>query len=301
MIKLYSERAKSSQAAPDVYNYDFFPKEFRNQCHFILSDIANAIESLPKYRCYWTLVYNVFIREKGFKYLTNPLHIEAEQCESYMSSSDEFDFLDFLDLAFQITQHIYNENASEFSMVLSTIPNSLEELNYRFRQHNLGYELVNGEIIRMDNKVLHQEVVKPALQLLTDEIFSGAEQEFRKAYEYYRKNDNKNAILEAGKAFESTMKTICDELSYPYNPAKDTASKLISILDKNNFFPSYLSNHLSGIKTTLETGLPVVRNKNAGHGQGSVVQTVPIEYTEYALNLAATNIVFLVKLYQSQK
>ena len=58
-----------------------------------------------------------------------------------------------------------------------------------------------------------------------------AEEEIRHAFEYRRKSDNKNAILEAGKAFESTLKTICDKKGYAYNKDKDTAKKLICILE----------------------------------------------------------------------
>lgn len=42
----------------------------------------------------------------------------------------------------------------------------------------------------------------------------------------------------------------------------------------------------------------VVRNKNAGHGQGSTVTPISDEFVEYALNLAATNIVLLVGIYK---
>lgn len=175
------------------------------------------------------------------------------------------------------------------------------ELNNRFKQHNLGYEFINGEIIRIDNKVLHQEVIKPALRLLSEEGFEGAEEEFRKAFEYRRKGDNRNAILEAGKSFESTMKTICDRKGYVYDRAKDTAKSLISILERNAFYQSYMSAHVTNLRTTLETGLPVVRNKNAGHEQGSTIVPVSDEFAEYALNLATTNIVLLVKIYMNTK
>ena len=143
--------------------------------------------------------------------------------------------------------------------------------------------------------------MKPALKLLFEEGFEGAEDEIRKAYEKRRKGDNKNAILEAGKAFESTMKIICDKQGYTYDKAKDTAQKLISVLENNGFYPSYMNAHLTSIRTTLETGLPVVRNKVSGHGQGNQVITISDEYTDYVLHLAATNILFLVQLYRRQK
>ncbi len=146
--------------------------------------------------------------------------------------------------------------------------------------------------------MIHQEVIKPALKLLYEEGFDGAEEEFRKAFEYRRKGDNKNAALGAGKSFESAMKTICDKKGYTYDKAKDTAKQLINILESNNFYPSYMSSYMANLRTTLETGLPVVRNKTSGHGQGSAVTPISDEFAEYALNLAATNIVLLVGIYK---
>ena len=171
---------------------------------------------------------------------------------------------------------------------------------HRFKQHNLGYEFINGEVIRKDNELIHQEIVKPALKLLNDNNFAGAEQEFLDAFDHRRKGENKDAILDALKAFESTMKTICDRLGYTYDPAKSTAKDLISILETNNFYPSYMNNHMTSLRTSLESGLPTLRNKNAGHGQGPSVVNVSDEFTEYALNLAATNIVLLVKIYDAK-
>lgn len=180
------------------------------------------------------------------------------------------------------------------------INDAIVELNYRFKQHNLGYEFVNSQIITIDSTFLHKTAVKPALKLLLEEGFEGAEDEIRNAYEKRRKGDNKNAILEAEKAFESTMKIfVINRDSICKN--KDTAQKLIAILENNGFYPSYMNAHLTSIRTTLETGLPVVRNKVAGHGQGNQIITISDEYTDYALHLAAANILFLVRLYRNKK
>ena len=58
--------------------------------------------------------------------------------------------------------------------------------------------------------------MKPALKILLKEGFEGAEDKIRRAYEK-RRGDNKNTIIEAGRAFESIMKTICDRKGYEYN------------------------------------------------------------------------------------
>lgn len=302
MYKLFSERIKNKDEEPEVYIYDKFPKAFRNQVFYIVNDVLEV--EWGNY--YWDDLYSDFCREKGMKFCNNDSYeVSKRNCEIYIAKCEDDVLMDFIDFAFYMfntegrnTESLPHMRKGITKVINEIIDNAIKELNYRFKQHNLGYEFVNGEIIRIDNKVLHQEVVKPALRLLYEEGFDGAEEEFRKAFEYRRKGDNKNAILEAGKSFESTMKTICDKKGYVYDKSKDTAAKLISILESNNFYPSYMSSHLTNLRTTLETGLPVVRNKNSGHGQGSTVTPISDEFTEYALNLAATNIVLLVGIYK---
>ncbi len=94
--------------------------------------------------------------------------------------------------------------------------------------------------------------------------------------------------------FREYGRHICNKKGYMYDKAKDTAKTLISILENNNFYPSHMSAHMTSLRTTLETGLPVVRNKNAGHGQGSTVTPISDEFAEYTLNLDAINVVLLV-------
>lgn len=285
MYKLYSERIRNQDGEPEVYVYNKFPEAFRNQVFYIMADV---LDELMHCCCEWDDLHDEFCREKGLKllgdYSKNYEGYGRHNCEQFIAKTNDSDLLDFIDFAFyvfngegrkiDVPQYSYNtfqgyvknDNSSIIDEVNNGIDECIKELNYRFKQHNLGYEFVNGEIIRIDNKVVHQEIVKPALRLLYEEGFDGAEEEYRKAFEHRRKGDNKNAILEAEKAFESTMKTICDKKGYIYDKAKDTAAKLISILESNNFYPSYMSSHMANLRATLETGLPVVRNKNAGHG-----------------------------------
>lgn len=296
MYKLFSERIKNRDGEPEVYIYDDFPEAFRNQVFYIMADVLDQYEGYGD--GLWGYMHDTFSREKGLKKLGRYTQgLERDNVETYINTSSQEDFLDLVDYMFHLFDVGCRDIHPQYNYDLDTnalVDKAIEELNYRFKQHNLGYEFVNGEIIRIDNKMIHQEIIKPALRLLYEEGFDGAEEEFRKAFEYRRKGYNKNAILEAGKAFESTMKTICDKKGYTYDKAKDTAKKLIEILELNNFYPSYMASHMASLRTTLETGLPVVRNKTSGHGQGSTVTPISDEFAEYALNLAATNIVLLV-------
>lgn len=296
---------RNKNGEPEVYIYDEFPESFRNQVYYVMYDVIDECSDCDEEL--WDILYKKFAREKGISLEIFEIEMGRygrDKFKMYVEISSATDFLDMIDLVFHFVHYGIRKLSPKNNMNLDVnkiVDKAIEELNYRFKQHNLGYEFVNGEIIRIDNKILHQEVIKPALKLLYEESFNGAEEEFRKAFEYKRKGDNRNAILEAGKSFESTMKTICDKKGYVYDKAKDTAKSLISILESNAFYPPYMSSHIVNLRTTLETGLPVVRNKIAGHGQGSAIVPISDEFAEYALNLAATNIVLLVKIYVNTK
>lgn len=303
MYELLSRRIKNANGEPEVFIYNNFPQTFRNQVFFILKDVLDPYSRSGENL--WDIFEESYCREKGLKgmsyYELHTGHGKAS-IEAYFADCNDIDFLDTIDYLFYLIDKLLRTRTPKYEYDYDAnraVNNAITELNYRFKQHNLGYEFVSSQIITLDNTFLHKTVVKPVLKLLFEEGFEGAEDEIRSAYEKRRKGDNKNAILEAGKAFESAMKIICDKNGYSYDKEKDTAQKLIAILEKNQFYPSYMSAHLNNLRVTLETGLPVVRNKVAGHGQGNQIVTVPDEFADYALHLAATNILFLVKLYKN--
>jgi hypothetical protein len=249
---------------------------------------------------FWDISCGEFAREKGLKCLCDHWGYhenEAPAFENYVDTSDDADFLDFMD--FVLTEVVAKKVAN--CVGEDCVNNAICELNYRFRQHSLGYEFINGQLIEKTNEQLHREVVKPAIMLLNDKRFSGAEQEYFMAFDCYKRKNNKDAILNAIKAFESVLKIICKEMNYGFDNEKDTAKQLLQHLSDNEFYPSYLESHMNGIRTTLESGAPTLRNKKAGHGQGQEVVNISDEYVEYALNLVATNIVFLVKIFVQKK
>ena len=308
MYKLFSRRKMEELGEiSDIYIYGHFPKEFRNQVFHILLDIFNPSDRSTKYfYCgdwvdLWEITCEKFSREKGLKELSDqwgyhPNEIQA--LEYYMDTCSDVDFLDFLDFAF--TALISSEL---FINIIGKpeVKEAIQELNYRLKQHSLGYEFINGYLIEKTNEQIHKETIKPALNLLHDKTFKGAEEEYFQAFDYYKSGKNKDAILNAIKAFESVLKTICKEMKYAYDNEKDTAKQLLQHLTENEFYPSYLESHLTGIRTTLESGAPTLRNKKAGHGQGQEIVNVSDEYVEYALNLVATNIVLLVKIFNQKK
>ena len=90
------------------------------------------------------------------------------------------------------------------------------------------------------------------------------------------------------------MKAIHEKHSWSYGP-KDTAKKLIDSCLKNKLVPEYLQDQFSSVGNLLKSGVPTVRNKEGGHGQGTEVSAVPEHLASYTLHLTATNLLFLAK------
>ena len=175
---------------------------------------------------------------------------------------------------------------------------AIEELNGRFKEHVIGYQYCSPRIIRIDDELIHAEVVKPALRLLEDKHFAGAREEFLMAHEYYRKNNSKDALTNCLKALESVMKAICDKRGWSYDK-NATAKSLIKVCFDNGLIPSFWDQHYSSLRSLLESSVPTGRNKLGAHGQGTKPVSVPNHLVAYMLHMTASAIVFLANAEQS--
>ena len=88
------------------------------------------------------------------------------------------------------------------------------------------------------------------------------------------------------------MKAICDKRKWTYSHT-DNAGKLINVCFAHDLLPSYMQSQFESLKQLLKSGIPTVRNKKAGHGQGAEITTVPEYLASYVLHLTATNLLFL--------
>jgi hypothetical protein len=150
-----------------------------------------------------------------------------------------------------------------------TVDQAITEVNQALKRHDIGYSFVNMHVVRVDSNFLHSEVVEPALRLLQRSGFAGAEAEFLSAHKHFRSgnvDEYEDALVDALKAFESTMKEICTRKEWSFDPTRDTASRLIDTVLSNGLVPDYLNSQFGALKSLLESGIPTVRNRSAGHG-----------------------------------
>ena len=102
--------------------------------------------------------------------------------------------------------------------------------------------------------MIHSEVVKPALNLLSEKMYKGASAEFLSAHGHYRIKKYKECLNDCPKAFESCMKAICDKRKWKYE-SNATATSLIEILLKNELIPTFMQTHFTALKSTLKDGV----------------------------------------------
>ena len=306
IFETFSKRMKSSKCAgqPDLFQYDELPEPFRVQVIHIWGDSTRLPRVYHELSSpWWKYIHDQLSRELGVFELSDRRGSHFEKCQHFLLACDTLAALDLIELSFRVLGAMVRRYCAEkpaYQHPKQTPDDAIAELNERFHEHGIGYEFMGGELVRKDSQFIHTEAVRPALQLLCDDKFSGANEEFLRAHEHYRHDRHKEAIQEALKAFESTLKTICDLHGWNYK-STDTAKRLIAVVIDNGLLPSFLSTQLPALATVLESGLPTVRNKLAGHGQGAAPTEVPSHLVGFALHSAACNIVMLVEAHRAKK
>lgn len=296
LLNIFSKRARRAQGDPDVYVYDRVPQALRVQIVQILREVLathsafeNKLEPAAKE------IHDALAREYGVFAL-------AESLEYAGPAQALFDFtlrteqaeqvLDVLELSLRYAE-VAQAKYGYHDRPLLRADEAIAEINARFRENAVGYQFESGQIIRIDSQIIHREVVKPALRLLNHPDLSGANQEFLAAHEHYRNGRYKEAINECLKAFESVMKVICARRRWTVE-TNATAKRLIDVCFTNQLIPDYLQSEFASLRSALESGIPTVRNRTSGHGQGQAPTPVPAFVAGYILHLTAATVVFLV-------
>lgn len=249
-------------------------------------------------REYYPFIVNALCREYGLFRLPGAKdygdrEYVSELANFFLREQDIERVIDAVELSFRVIdratrdwEYLHRQNASKIADA------AIEELNCRLKEHGVGYQFVGGEIIRIDSELIHSEVVKPALRLLNQKNYAGAQQEFLKAHEHYRHGNAKEALNECLKAFESLMKSICDKRGWGYS-SNATAKNLIQSCLDNELIPAYWQQNFTSLRSLLESSVPTGRNKLGGHGQGVATTTVLDHLVAYMLHMTASALVFL--------
>ena len=328
VVDIFSKRQKRLRGeVPDVYQYDEIPHELRVQIVHIMNDVlGQPIRSSTGIRFsdgsakVYAFIHETLCREYGiFTLYDEEADCDFDAVVNFLLQAEETEkAIDVIELFFQHTNQPNpydkqsplkslevppsNEGGKKHyqEMVLYMIKkhnqyqSAVNELNHRFCEHGVGYQYESGQVMRVDSQYLHSEAVKPALTMLSNPMYEGANAEFRNAHKHYRAKRYKECLNDCLKAFESCLKAICDKRGWVYG-AKDTANRLVDIVFKNELIPNFMQSHFSALRNTLKAGVPTLRNELGGHGQGTQEILVPEHIATYTLHLTASNILFLAQ------
>ena len=304
---IFSKRQKRLRGeVPDVYKYDTIPRELREQVIHIWRDTLGEPgddyfnSKYPGPTRAYKYIHDVLSREYGERRLSGPYDSDFESVGNFFIGTDETEkAIDVIEISFECIDEYFRDNPHMFNS--STSPNeSITELNHRFQEHGVGYRYESGQIIRVDSEFIHSEVVKPTLGMLSNTMYKGANNEFLNAHKHYRHGRYKECLNDCLNAFESCMKAICRQRRWDYSN-RVTAHSLIDTVFKQGLIETFMQHHFTGLRQTLEAGVPTLRNNLSGHGQGPEEIDVPEYIAAYALHLTASNILLLAKANEEMK
>lgn len=305
VYQLYSKRNKP---AVDVFTYDNLPPKLRRQIVYVWQKYFNQYTSPYDFHTknLWKEIHQILREEYGRKHLVSEnysRYADSYVIELFFEATSNLEVtLDVVELVFRIISISPKEFLKSFNHWYDyqyPVEEAIQDLNTRFLENGIGYEFRDGEIIRIDNKLLHQDIVIPALHFLSAPEFKNANEEYLSAHEHFRHKRTKECLVDCLKAMESTIKIICDLNGWPYKQT-DNISRLISTIIEHKLIPDYLLQHFSSLRSTLESGVPTIRNKMGGHGAGTQALEVPMHYASYMLYLTGASINFLVSCHNER-
>ena len=303
VLDLFSKRQQRLRGeVPDIFIYDKIPPELRVQLVHILTDYLGSNDQpqhsgLMVYQAYEFIVTSL-CREYGYFLLPGSRdngnrNYVAELMNFVLKEEDVERVMDAVELSCRVIDtHARKWEYRNRADSNSEVEAALAEVNARFQHHGIGYRYEAGNIVRVDSEIVHSEIIKPALALLHDSKYKGAETEFHLAFEHYRHGRYKESLAECLKSLESTMKVIAKTHKWKHE-TNATAKPLLDVMFEKELIPKLWSQHFSGLRSMLESGVPTARNRLGGHGQGSDVVTVPGHFVAFAIHQTASAIVFL--------
>ena len=290
---IYSKRGKPTTTG--VLRYDL-PDPLRVQITRIVNEVLSHVRGVLH-----GLVVDRLARELGQVSLTPKGGDPRAQVAIFIEREQPELVLSLLDTVFSVAldRPVRELFSGAFDTTLMNLVNAIavqaqEEMNHRFREHGVGYRIENFKAVRIGSELLHEEVMKPAMTLLREPHFAGADAEFRKALGHYRHGEYEDAITECHKALESTLKVICGRRGWPFNAERVTAKQLRAIVFEKGLIPSYLQGQFGGLHGCL-AGPSTIRNRSGGHGAGAKPREVPEHLAAYMVHQTAAAILYLAE------
>ena len=204
------------------------------------------------------------------------------QIPLHLSRCSDFEVLDLIDAVFQKL----DESSQGYAGIRhELLTHAATRLNAICAEEGIGYRWVDGELIRYDDPVTHEEAVRPAIDLLSSGRFGEANAEFRRALECYRTGAWRDAITNASAAFESVLKVVTRKGNL-------TAGPLIAEARRQGVIPAYAQNAAENLEKLMNV-VPAIRGQHGAHGLGEREREADEHLARLVVATAASFIVFV--------
>lgn len=267
--------SKRNLKLPDVFTTDIVPDTLRTQILWILKEqYKNDDRS-------FALVRDHVCKERGLSSLTDQAHPSRDVFSCIAHSRDTTLILDCVQLLLAILGNGYGPYGSDAELAIA-------EFNRYCLEAGFGYEFNREKrmLIPIDNSLLHQEAVRPALGLLSKAGFSTANNEYLAGFEHFKRGEYGDCLTECCKAIEGTVKIIGQKKGWTIAPMA-TMRPLLRTYIQQTGIDSFWEHAIMPLAT--------LRNRMDAHGAGATPHVVPKHVAQYALHAAGSAIVFLVE------
>lgn len=195
------------------------------------------------------------------------------------------DFFDFLDICTQVIYHDDLKSRYSYDRFIS-------KLNTVMKMNGVDLKIEDGHCIRISEPTIQEEVISPAFVELNKKGFINAQSDLWDSFEFFKKGDNEKAIQSANKALEATIDYIMKEKDW--TSEKDKMPNKLECLIRSGVLPKEYESNFNNLITLLQTS-SVIRNRHGGHGTADEYSVDDL-YVQYAIDSAASAILFLVRL-----
>ena len=165
-----------------------------------------------------------------------------------------------------------------------------KEINDVLFIHNSAWRFINGNAVLIESEYHQREIHAKVVELLQVNEAYGALEEFQEAVNDLASFETKDAVINAHKSVESTMKVVLGAES-----EKLRFGQLIRQLIDSDVIPEYYEDFFKNFEQLL---LAMGKERNLpgrGHGQGSQATEVNKTLAEFAVNLAGSINLFLLR------
>lgn len=294
--------SKRNQPAPAVLLYDELPAKFRQQVNFLLVDtIGNLHWQIDASEFYgddalsqaaesaFAYIRDTICREHGLNQLVprRPDTATAEIAVFIRSSDEVFYILDLIELSMRLLEGYADDSVYQYRG--ESFVDAVDILNTRFRENGIGYvyDAESKRLQKVGNPLTHDNIISPALALLTGAGYENANLEYLAALQDYKYARYGEAITKAGSAYESVMKVICDKRNWTHDAGKP-AGHLVKVIVVNS--------NLEGVYEQILMAPANVRNHvSTAHGGGTNPRNAEERHCLLTLNYAASAILYLIE------